>query len=138
MGMSAFFSRGGKSMYDLFAATTNDPSDQNGEEMRSGGWFIYRMYRRAFLEQHRDAWRARGEDCTLYEQRYVRGNRLYTSLAYRDRRGEEQLTWLPYLPAPCEEQLARHALNCLQACAAFEDRPRPGATPARVVFAKQA
>jgi|SRR5579883_979097 len=125
-------------MDDLFTATTNDPSDQESQEIALGGWFIDRMYRRAFLEQHGDARRASSEDCTLYEQRYVRGNRLYASLAYRDRRGEVQFAWLPYLLIPCEEQLARHALNCLQACAAFEDRPRPGATPARVVFANQA
>jgi hypothetical protein len=125
-------------MDDLFTATTNDPSDQDGQEMRSGGWFINRMYRLAFLEQHGEARRASSEDCTLYEQRYVRGNRLYASLAYRDRRGEVQFAWLPYLPIPCKEQLARHALNCLHARAAFEDRSRPGATPAQVVFAKQA
>jgi len=118
----------------------NNLPGKQGEETRSGGWFISGMYRHAFLEQHRAARRSSGADSQLHEQRYVRGNRLYVSAAYCDERGEEQFAWLLYLPVRCEEQAARHALNCLQACAAFEDQHRPDKVNPRVqeVLAKQA
>ncbi len=120
--------------------TTHDLPDQDGEERRPGDWFICGMYRQTFLEQHGGARRFPGGDCKLYEQRYVRGNRLYASIAYCTERGEEQLAWLLYLPARCEEQAARLALHCLQACAAFEDWQRPDEAKlcARAILAKQA
>ena len=118
----------------------NNPSWSDGEGTRAGHWFISGMYRQAFLVQHRAARRLAGADSKLYEQCYVRGNRLYISVADRNERGEEHFAWLLYLPAGCEEQVARHALNCLQACAAFEDQHRPDkAHPhMQAVLAKQA
>lgn len=76
----------------------------------------------------------------MHEPRYVRGNRLYVSLEYRDRHGEERVAWQLYLPVGSLEQAARHALKCLStgSAAAKALEPVAGSPQTRMVFKRQA
>lgn len=125
---------------DSFEETTRiDQSRRTDAKRRRHGRPIRDMYHRVFFEQHASEQHGKIRDCVVHEQRYVRGDRLYLSLVYSDRRGTEHIVWQLYLPDEMEEQTARQACKCLLTCFIFDGHLGPDTRHRRslMVFEKQ-